>query len=398
MRIIKQKIQIRPLNNLVKVFIISLLLTVFHSSSSSADPIIPEIKYVLLIDQDSGEVLLEKNADERIFPSSMTKLMTAYVIFEQLKSGKLSLDNQCVIGKDAWKKNGSKMLLGFGDVVAIRDLLTGLVIASGNDAAVALAEAISGSIGNFASLMNETSVKIGMTNSNFKNPHGLYEEGHYTTLRDLAILSTRITKDFPEYFHYFSTPYFTYRKIKKFNHNPLIKNNYPGATGMKTGYTVKGGYGMVGTATRKGRNLIAITNGLRSSRHREIVITGLLDYGFSNFQKINLFTKGQVITNASTWLGSQGNVDLVINKDVFFTVPASVKPQDIVVKINYKSPIYVPISQDQKVADLKVFVLGKQIANVDLFAGDDVDKLGYLDRIHQVTKYKFNQFLKLINL
>lgn len=390
----KQKIQIRLLNNLVNLIAVALLI-VFHSSPSIAAPRVPEIKYVLLIDQDSGEVLLEKNADARIVPSSMTKLMTAYVVFEQLKAGKISLDNQCVIGKDAWKKNGSKMLLGFGDVVAIRDLITGLVIASGNDAAVALAEAISGNIDNFAMLMNETAVKIGMQNSNFKNPHGLHEEGHYTTLRDLAILTTRIAKDFPEYFHYFSTPYFTYQKVKQFNHNPLIKNNYPGATGMKTGYTAKGGYGMVGTATRKGRTLIAITNGLKSSRHREIVITALLDYGFNNFQKINLFTKGQIVAKAPTWLGNERNVDLVTNRDVSFTVPASVKPEDIVVKINYKSPIYVPIAEDQKIADLKVFVLEKEVANVDLFAGEDVDKLGYVDRIHQVTKYKFRQFLNL---
>ena len=170
-------------------------------------------QYLFLMDQDTGEVLLEKNADKRIPPSSMTKLMTAYVMFDQIKKGKVSLTNQCVIGKDAWKKSGSKMFLKYGDVVSIDQLITGLLVVSGNDASIALAEATSGSVDGFVQLMNETGERIGLKNSHFKNPHGLNQDDHYMSLRDLSIVANSIAVDFPQYLHYFSETDFTYQNI-----------------------------------------------------------------------------------------------------------------------------------------------------------------------------------------
>lgn len=386
------------MKNFIKYFLILSSLLCYKTAFAQYAKSIPEIKYLFLIDQDSGEVLLEKNADERTAPSSMTKLMTAYVVFEQLKLGNINLKNQAVIGKDAWKKTGSRMLLGFGDVVNVSDLIIGLVIASGNDAATALAEITSGSVKDFADLMNDTARRIGLKNSHFKNPHGLNEEDHYMSLRDLATLTTRLMNDFPEYMHYFSKPYLTYHGVTQPNHNPLIRDHYPGATGMKTGYTAKGGYGMVGTATRDGRRLIAITNGSKSARHREIIITALLDYGFDNFKKINLFHQGQVVAKADTWLGRENFVDLVINQDVSFTVPKSTKPEDIKITVTYKSPLYTPINAGDELASLKIKIADKEMATIPLFANEDVEKLSYSDRIVKVTKYKIRQFLKRVGI
>ncbi|MES2677367.1 MAG: D-alanyl-D-alanine carboxypeptidase family protein [Pseudomonadota bacterium] len=383
-------------NQLLTVF----LLFVFCQKSWALDSNYPELaksNYLLLMDQDTKEVLLEKNADARIAPSSMTKLMTAYVIFDQLKQGKINLDNECVIGKDAWKKSGSKMFLNYGDVVTVDKLITGLLVVSGNDAAVALAEATSGSIDNFADLMNETGQKIGLKNSHFRNPHGLNQDGHYMSLRDLSIVANRIASDFPEYLHYFSTTEFTYQNITQRNRNPLIKSGYEGATGMKTGHTNEGGYGVVGTASRGSRRLIAITNEAKTPKQRGEIVTELLDYGFNNYKKITIFDKNYPVAKARTWLGDKSEVELVSDQSVSFTLPQSQPLDKIKVKIKYKGPIYAPVSKDQKIATLIVEIGDKKIREIPLFAKENIDKAGYLTRIYQVTKYQVRSLLKIIN-
>ncbi len=394
----KMKLLLMNKNHILKYLLSAVLLLSFSGQSfafSYSYPALAASKHIFLIDQDTGEVLLEKNADARIAPSSMTKLMTAYVIFDQLKKGNIKLDNQCVIGKDAWKKKGSRMLLGYGDVVTVGDLLIGLLIASGNDAAVALAEATSGSIQNFAYLMNETGRNIGLKNSHFLNPHGLHEEGHYMSLRDLAIVTSRITSDFPKYLYYFSVPQFSYQNIIQVNHNPLIKNGYIGATGMKTGYTGKGGYGMVGTATRGSRRLIAVTNQARSSKEREAIITQLLDFGFDNYRKVSLFKKGQVVAEANVWLGDQDKIEMTVDRNIVFTIPKTIADDEIKIIAKYKTPLYTPISKDQEIGVLTVEIEGKKYATMPLYAKEDVDKLSYTDRIFKVTKYKVRQFLNM---
>ena len=347
------------LNPIVAVFILFILC----QKSFAVDNNYPELaksNYLLLMDQDTKEVLLEKNADTRIAPSSMTKLMTAYVIFDQLKQGKINLTNECVIGKNAWKKSGSKMFLNYGDVVTVDKLITGLLVVSGNDAAVALAEATSGSINNFADLMNETGQQIGLKNSHFLNPHGLNQNGHYMSLRDLSIVANRIASDFPEYLHYFSINEFTYQHITRRNHNPLIKSGYEGATGMKTGHTNEGGYGVVGTATRGSRRLIAITNEAKTPKQRGEIVTELLDYGFNNYKKITLFDKNYTVATARTWLGEKSEVDLVSDQSISFTIPQSQPLDKIKVKIKYKGPIYAPITKNQKIGTLIVEIGDKK--------------------------------------
>ncbi|MFT6076933.1 MAG: D-alanyl-D-alanine carboxypeptidase (penicillin-binding protein 5/6) [Rickettsiales bacterium] len=359
-------------------------------------PQINKSEHLFLMDQDTKQVLLEKNADKRIAPSSMTKLMTAYVVFDQLKQGKLELDHQCLIGKDAWKKRGSRMFLNYGDVVDIDKLLTGLLVSSGNDAAVALAQATSGTIDKFSDLMNEYARKIGLKNSHFKNPHGLNQNGHYMTLRDLSVLSSAITNDFPEYSHYFVTPEFTYQNITQKNRNPLIKSGYTGATGMKTGHTNAGGYGMVGTAIRGSRKLVAITNNANSARQRGEITTELLDYGFNDHKKIVVFGKDESISSAKIWLGNKIKVDLVAKNDVKINVTEEKYIEYFTIEIKYQEPIYAPIYKGQKIATMILRGGNNKIIETPLFAKENIDKANYFARIHQIFKYQFYQFLRII--
>lgn len=352
--------------------------------------------YLFLVDQDTGEILLEKNADQRIAPSSMTKLMTAYVIFDQLKQGKINLTNQCVIGKDAWRKSGSKMFLNYGDVVSVDKLITGLLVVSGNDAAVALAEATSGSVDNFADLMNETGKKIGLKNSHFRNPHGLNQDNHYMSLRDLSIVARRITSDFPQYLHYFSTTEFTYQNITQKNRNPLIKKSYEGVTGMKTGHTDDGGYGVVGTATRGSRRLVAVVNEAKTPKQREKLVTELLDFGFNNYKKITLFNKNQPIAALDTWLGAKDKVEVVSDQDIAITLPKDQPLDKIAVKIKYKGSIYAPIIKGKKIGTLMIFVADKKVREMPLIADETIDKANYFKRIWMVAKYKCRQFINAI--
>lgn len=360
-------------------------------------PELAKSNYLFLMDQDTKEILLERNADVRIAPSSMTKLMTAYVIFTQLKQGKINLNNKCIIGKDAWGKSGSKMFLNYGDIVTIDQLITGLLVVSGNDAAVALAEATSGSIDNFANLMNETGQKIGLKNSHFRNPHGLNQDEHYMSLRDLSIVASRISSDFPEYLHYFSTTEFTYQNITQKNRNPLIKGGYEGVTGMKTGHTNDGGYGVVGTASRGSRRLIAITNEAKTAKQRGEIVTELLDYGFNNYKKITIFDKNQTVAKAKTWLGEKNEVELISDRGVSITLPQSQSLDQIKVKVQYKGPIYAPIIKDQRIGTLIVEIGNKKIREIPLFTKENIDKASYLTRIYQIAKYQFRQLKKIIN-
>ncbi|MDA0902085.1 MAG: D-alanyl-D-alanine carboxypeptidase [Proteobacteria bacterium] len=380
------------------LFFLIICLFVFTFNNSKAEdfsnyPDIESANYLLIVDQDSKEVLLEKNADVRIAPSSMTKLMTAYVVFEKIKSGKISLTNQCLIGRQAWKKGGSTMFLNYKDVVTIDELLTGLLVVSGNDAAVALSEVISGSDDDFAKLMNKTAKRIGLKNSNFKNPHGLTQDGHYMTLRDLATLAMRISSDFPEYLHYFTTSEFTYQKITQANRNPLLVKKYDGATGMKTGYTNKGGYGIVATANRDGRRLIAITNGAKTAKQREETIIQALDFAFDNYKKVTLVNKNSVVQETNIWLGDKDKIEMVSKEDIAITLPKETTMDDLKMVVNYEEEeIYAPIKKGNAIATLTIEFAGKKVKQVSLFAKENIDKATSLNKIWEMAKYKGHKF------
>lgn len=357
-------------------------------------PELNKVDHLLLLDQDSGEILIEKKSAERIAPSSMTKLMTAYVVFDEVSQGKIQLNNQCLIGKDAWRKKGSTMFLNHGDVVSIDDLLRGLIVVSGNDSSIALAQSISGSVKSFAKLMNKTAKRIGLKNSNFKNPHGLNERNHYMTLADLGVLTKRIAKDFPQFMHYFSTKEFSYGGIKQKNRNPLIRNSYDGATGMKTGYTTDGGYGVVGTASRSGRNLIGVVNNTLTPGQRKRAIMELLDYGFENFEKITFFDQNEIVFDVNVWLGQKDKVSLITKDDIAISLKNDLNSKDVEFEVKYKDPIFAPVKKGQEAGKLIIKNSESVLREIPLYAQEEVKKAGYFSRMFRVLSYKTENFLR----
>jgi len=380
--------------NKFKILFLSLLISTFPKLllANEAYQNLHNGKYYFLMDIDNKEILLSRNADERMAPSSMTKLMTAYVVFDQIKKGIVRLDNRCMIGKDAWRKTGSSMFLNYGDVVSIEDLLKGLLAVSANDAAIALAQTTTSNYANFIDLMNSKARELNMLNSHFMNPHGLHEDGHYMTLRDLATLATRLYQDFPEYSKFLSIPEFTYRNITQKNRNPLIKKNYDGTLGGKTGHTNQGGYGIVAVVKRENRMLVAVVNKAPNPKIRENIVTELFDYGFENFKKINFFEKNDVVTKINVWLGNKKDVEAIIKEQVNFNLPRNKSINDIKVQTEFKSPLNAPIKKDTKIGILSVEIKGLKTIKYDLYAKETVDKVGYIRKIKRILEYKIKNY------
>lgn len=375
----------------------ALLLLVSQARAEGVPHELNETQFYFLIDADTKEVLLSKNADVPIPPSSMTKLMTAYVVFDQVKKGHISLENKCLIGKDAWRKSGSSMFLNYGDVVSVNELVKGLLAVSGNDAAVALAESTAGGFNNFVRLMNETAKGLGLKNSHFRNPHGLNEEGHYMSLRDLATLAAALYRDFPQYSSYLGITEFTYRNITQHSRNPLIKENYDGIVGGKTGHTNEGGYGVIGVVKRDNRRLIAVVNKAKTPKQRSVAIIKLMDYGFTHYKKLVLFGQGQRVTNLKTWLGDKAQVGISTKQEIAFNIPRDKPLEAVKVSVKYMGPLYTPIARGEKVASLVVDIPGYKIFEYPLFAEEKIDKAGYLKRINQILRYKISNFLNEIS-
>jgi D-alanyl-D-alanine carboxypeptidase (penicillin-binding protein 5/6) len=376
-----------------------LALLFLFASPAKADEIskaLHEAQFYFLIDADTKEVLLSKNADARIAPSSMTKIMTAYVVFDQIQKGKISLNSQCLVGKDAWHKSGSSMFLNYGDVVSIDSLVKGLLAVSGNDASIALAESTAGGLNNFVALMNSKAKELGLKNSHFRNPHGLSEPDHYMSIRDLATLAIRLHQDFPQSSHYFGIPEFTYRNITQRNRNPLIRENYDGIVGGKTGHTNEGGYGVIGIVKRNHRHLIAVMNKGKTPRQRTEIITDLLDYGFHNYKKLILFEKNQTVAQLPTWLGTQSKIDAITSEQIAFTIPREYSFDEVRVSVKYKGPLYAPIKINSAIADLVIEIKGYKNFSYPLFAKEKIDKAGRLKRISQILRYKTHNFYNKI--
>ena len=383
--------------NKTNIFVLILIIFVLnHLPSALAEenytPDLNDANFYFLIDANSKEVLLSKNADVKMAPSSMTKLMTAVVVFDQVRKGKISLQNQCMIGKDAWRKSGSSMFLNYGDVVSIDDLVKGLLAVSANDAAIALAESVGQGIGNFIDLMNLKAKELGMKNTHFTNPHGLHEPNHYSSLRDLATLVMYFYEEFNQYANYFSIAEFTYQNITQHNRNPLIKNKYQGTVIGKTGHTNEGGYGVVELVQRDNRTLVAVVNKMKTPRQRAKVITQMMDYGFYGFKKLELYKKNQEIAQLNTWLGEQDKLAVVAKNDVAINVPRYYDLKNIEVSVKYMDPLYAPIKKDSKVATLLIEAKGIKSFELDLFAQQSVDKVGYIRKAYTIAKHKFSNF------
>lgn len=342
-------------------------------------------KQALLVDYGTGAVLLEKNADELMPPSSMSKLMTTYMVFDRLKNGSLSLDDTLPVSENAWRKQGSKMFVHVGDRVKIQDLLRGIIVQSGNDACIVVAEGLGGSEESFAAEMTRKSRDLGLTASVFKNATGWPDEGHLMTARDLSVLAKRLIADFPEYYRIYSELNFSYSGITQGNRNPLLYKNM-GADGLKTGHTEAAGYGLTGSAQRGERRLILVINGLSSMKERAEETERLIEWGFREYDNYALFKGGEVVADAEVWLGDAPSVPLIAGQKLEVTLPRKVR-RDMKVVAQFNGPVPAPVKKGAVIGQLVVSAPGMKPVELPLLAGADVERLGFLGRIQSALKH-----------
>ncbi len=356
------------------------------ASAQSLPPPTIAAKSWLLLDASSHQIIASQNPDERVEPASLVKLMTAYLSFAALREKRLDTQQMISTSVNAWKvdPSSSKMFVEPNKPVSINDLLFGLITVSGNDAAVALAEAVSGTEDAFVTLMNQEAERQGMKGTHYSNPHGLPSANTYTTARDLAILSNNLVTDFPEYYHtYYSVKQFTYNKITQPNRNRLLWLD-PTVDGMKTGHTSSAGYSLITSAKRPAvnngeRRLVSIVIGTTSDQVRTQESQKLLNWGFQNFDAVKLYDKNQPVDTPSVWKGSQGKIKIGFNHDMYVTVPkgSAGKIQPV---LERNDPLVAPISVNDKVGVLKVNIDGKTIAEQPLLALESVSTAGFIGR------------------
>jgi D-alanyl-D-alanine carboxypeptidase (penicillin-binding protein 5/6) len=348
-------------------------------------PVDTTARWAYIQDYDTGATLMEKQADDEMPPSSMTKLMTLYLVYDQLKQGKLKLDDELPVSEKAWRMQGSKMFVALGSSVRVEDLIRGVVVQSGNDAAIVLAEAIGGSEEQFVEKMNAKAKELGMTHSFFKTCTGWPDPEQHMSCRDIATLAGHIIRDFPDYYHYDSEKTFRYNGIEQGNRNPLVQKGT--ADGLKTGHTDAGGYGLVASSKRNGRRVILVLNGMASMHERAEEGERLMDWSFFNFEDITLFSAGDVIENVPVWLGTAHAVPLVAGRDVTVTMPRNWR-QKASVKVSYDSPVSAPVAKGDSLGKLTVSGDGVPHLDVPLMAGADVSRLGLPGRAMAVlSKY-----------
>jgi D-alanyl-D-alanine carboxypeptidase (penicillin-binding protein 5/6) len=315
-------------------------------------------------------------------PSSMSKLMTMYVVFDLLKQGRLSLDQPLPVSERAWRMGGSKMFVQLGSTVSVENLARGVIVQSGNDACIVLAEGIAGSEQQFAEMMNEYGRRLGLLGSHFRNSTGWPDPEHRMTARDLARLAARVISDFPEQYRYYSERSFRWNEITQENRNPLL-GKVAGADGLKTGHTEEAGYGLTASVRRADRRLILVVNGLPSMRVRAEEAERLMEWGFREFENVVLFRAADTVEEARVYLGDRGTVPLVGGRDLVLTLPRGWR-QRLAVKVRYDSPIPAPVLRGQEIGRLEVAGQGVPPMSLPLIAGADVGRLGLIPRIPAV--------------
>jgi serine-type D-Ala-D-Ala carboxypeptidase (penicillin-binding protein 5/6) len=342
-------------------------------------------RQAVLIDMTTQTVLFEKNADERMPPSSMSKIMTAYMVFSALKEGRVKLEDGMPVSQRAWKMGGSKMYVELDNSVKIDDLIKGVIVQSGNDACIVLAEGLAGSEEEFARRATAKAKELGLTGTNLVNATGWPDPQHYMTARDLARLAQRLITDFPEYYHYYSIREFTYHKIKQGNRNPLLYRNI-GADGLKTGHTDAAGYGLTASAERDGRRLVLVVNGLPNMQARADESARLIEWGFREFQNYALFKRGDVVDEARVWLGQTPTVPVTVAKDLKVTMTPSERDG---MKVTLVTPTAVaaPIKAGDPVGKLVITGPGFSAKEVPVVAAADVERKGVFGRAVAAARY-----------
>ncbi|MCX7108315.1 MAG: D-alanyl-D-alanine carboxypeptidase [Methylococcales bacterium] len=341
-------------------------------------PTIDASAYILQ-DYHTGKVLAENNADAKLAPASLTKIMTVYVIFRELANGHLHLDDTVSISEKAWKTSGSRMFVELGNQVKVEDLLKGVIIQSGNDASVALAEHIGGNEETFAEMMNQHAIRLGMTNSHFKNSDGLPVEDHYTSARDLAILTAALIKEFPDYYRWFSQKEFTFNKITQQNRNKLLSRD-ESVDGVKTGFTDDAGYCLVASALREDMRLISVVMGAKNANARANENQTLLNYGFRFFESHRLYQGKTTLNEARVWKGASKTVELGLAEDIYATIPRR-QYKDLKAVIIVDKKITAPVAEGAKLGSVKVTLKDQVVMDKDLVALKAVDQGNIFQRL-----------------
>ena len=347
----------------------------------------------ILQDFHSGKILYEKEADASIYPASMTKIMTAIIAFDLIKSGDLNLYDKFIVSERAWRLSTagySSMFIMVGDEVSVENLLRGIIVASGNDACVALAEGIAGTEEEFAIMMTAKAKEIGMENTNFSNSSGINDPNNYSTVRDVLIMSHYLIKEYPKYYEYFSEKEFTWDRtggdpITQGNRNPLLYKSL-GADGIKTGYLAVEKYSLASSIVRNGRRLIAVGSGFNTKNARSRESTKILTYGLTNFDLVKITEAEKPISEVDVWLGKQATVKVYTKENIYKTIKKARK-KNLKISLNYDGPIEAPIFKDDKVAKLKIVYEEEIIGEYDLFAAQEVKKLNMFSRLLRSLNY-----------
>ena len=353
--------------------------------SVQAEAIETKAKYALLMDADTGYVMFDKRADEAMHPASMSKLMTSYIVEEALKSGKYTEDTEFTVSENAWEKGGAKtggstMFLNIGQKVKLIDLLKGINIQSGNDACIVVAEGMAGTEEAFAAKMTQKAKKLGLTKSTFANATGIPDPNHLMSARDLALLSQHIINDFPKYYPIYSQKEFTYNGIKQGNRNPLLYS-LQGADGLKTGHTSQSGYGLTASVKAPdGRRLILVINGLSSMNERASEARNLMNYGLSHFENLTVLDTKKSVVSVPVWMGTKGEISAYPAENLIQTHPMGEEVK-ITSVVEYQEPLLVPVQKGQKIGTIATTLPDGSVHEMDLVAGESVEKLGFFARI-----------------
>jgi len=371
------------------VFLLTLLSLTFNAKAAFE----VNARTAILQDFLSGEILYEKDADKSIYPASMTKIMTTIVAFDLIKSGDLTMDEKFIVSENAWRLSSagySSMFIMVGDEISVEDLLKGIIIASGNDACIALAEGIAGTEEEFALIMTAKAKEIGMINTNFANSSGINNTENKSTVRHIMIMSKYLIKNYPEKYKIFSEKEFTWDRtggdpIRQSNRNPLLYKNF-GVDGIKTGYLAVEKYSLASSVYRNGRRLIAVGSGFNTKRDRSRESAKLLTWGLANFDLIEIAKSNMVIEKAEVWLGKKKFVNTYVNEDVYKTIPKARKKY-LKISINYNGPIQAPINKGDILGKLKVRYKNELIDEYDLLAFENVKKLNVFSRLMRSVNF-----------
>jgi len=371
---------------MIKLYFLTILITIVLTFNTNAAFDI-KARTAILQDFLSGEILYEKDADESIYPASMTKIMTAIIAFDLIKNGDLNLDEKFLVSENAWRLSSagySSMFIMVGDEVSVENLLKGIIIASGNDACVALAEGIAGTEDEFAIMMTSKAKEIGMDNTNFANSSGINNTENISTVRDIMIMSNYLIKNFPDEYKYFAEKKFTWDRtggdpISQGNRNPLLYKGL-GADGIKTGYLAVEKYSLASSIDKNGRRLIAVASGFNTKKDRSNESAKLLTMGLTNFDLIVIAKANTLIENLDVWHGKKPTISTYVKTDIYKTIPKAHK-KFLKVSVNYKGPIKAPIRKDDILGKLNVMYKNELIEEYDLFAFEDVKKLNVFFRL-----------------